>query len=176
MPRLFTGLEIDSLVVAEFAALRGGLPKARWVEPADYHLTLRFIGDVGRDFANDIAQGLADIRAATALVAFTDLYCFGGARPRALVARAAAAPALAALQDAHESLMRRLGLPAQTRKFTPHVTLAQLRGAGPGDLAPWLGAHPLPAMSFIAARFALFSARPLIGGGPYRREASFALA
>ena len=29
--------------------LRGGLPGARWIDPENYHLTLRFIGDVDDD-------------------------------------------------------------------------------------------------------------------------------
>ena len=46
MPRLFTGLEIPSDVGQSLATLRGGLPGARWIDPENYHVTLRFIGDV----------------------------------------------------------------------------------------------------------------------------------
>ena len=46
MPRLFTALEIPPEIGQSLAMLRGGLPGARWVEPENYHLTLRFIGDV----------------------------------------------------------------------------------------------------------------------------------
>ena len=46
MPRLFTALEIPAAIGEQLALLRGGLPGARWVEPANYHVTLRFIGDV----------------------------------------------------------------------------------------------------------------------------------
>ena len=34
--------------------------------------------------------------------------------------------------------MRRLGLPAETRNFTPHVTLARLRGVSPAAVADYL--------------------------------------
>ena len=46
MPRLFTGIEVPPGVAAALAALRGGLPRARWIGPENYHLTLRFVGDV----------------------------------------------------------------------------------------------------------------------------------
>ncbi len=41
-------------------AFRGGLPGARWVEPADYHVTLRFIGDVEGGLAGEITEALAE--------------------------------------------------------------------------------------------------------------------
>ena len=46
MPRIFTGLEIPDSVTQALTMLRGGLPGARWIDPENYHLTLRFIGDV----------------------------------------------------------------------------------------------------------------------------------
>ena len=46
MPRLFTALEIPSEIGQSLALLRGGLPGARWITPENYHLTLRFIGDI----------------------------------------------------------------------------------------------------------------------------------
>ena len=46
MPRLFTGLEIPEEVAQSLSLLRGGLPGARWIDPENYHITLRFIGDI----------------------------------------------------------------------------------------------------------------------------------
>ncbi len=43
MPRLFHRLEIPPEIAERLALHRGGLPGARWVEPADYHVLLRFI-------------------------------------------------------------------------------------------------------------------------------------
>ena len=58
MPRLFTALELPPEVRAALAGMRGGLVGARWSEPDDYHLTLRFIGDVDVFTANAIADAL----------------------------------------------------------------------------------------------------------------------
>ena len=46
MPRLFTGLEIPAEIGQTLSSLRGGLPGARWIDPENYHVTLRFIGDI----------------------------------------------------------------------------------------------------------------------------------
>ena len=58
MPRLFTGLEIPSDVSRSLSMLRGGLPGARWIDPENYHVTLRFIGDVDDVVAHEIASML----------------------------------------------------------------------------------------------------------------------
>ena len=55
MPRLFTGLEIPREVGTTLSLFRGGLPGARWIDPENYHITLRFIGDIDDRLANDIA-------------------------------------------------------------------------------------------------------------------------
>jgi 2'-5' RNA ligase len=62
MPRLFTALEIPADVGQSLALLRGGLPGARWVDPGNYHLTLRFIGDVDDVLAREVAYMLGGIR------------------------------------------------------------------------------------------------------------------
>ena len=45
MPRLFTGLEIPAEIALDLQIMQGGIPGARWLDPANFHLTLRFIGD-----------------------------------------------------------------------------------------------------------------------------------
>ncbi|MCB1534533.1 MAG: RNA 2',3'-cyclic phosphodiesterase [Rhodoblastus sp.] len=177
MPRLFTGLEIPSDIATELSLLRGGLPGARWIEPEDYHLTLRFIGDIQMERANDIAEALASIAAAPFSVKLERLAVFGSDKPRALIARTADSAALTALQLEHERLVRRLGAPAEKRKFTPHVTLARLRGVD----APTVGGYiesrgDMRPLSFEAKRFVLYSSRESTGGGPYRIEAVYPFA
>ena len=46
MPRLFTGLEIPPDIGQTLYNLRGGLPGARCIDTVNYHVTLRFIGDI----------------------------------------------------------------------------------------------------------------------------------
>ena len=176
MPRLFTGLELPDAVVGQLAFMRGGIVGARWLEPDDYHMTLRFIGDIDARAARDIDETLADIRRPTAPVRFEGLSWFGGDKPRAIVAKVKPEPALMDLQAEQERRLRRIGLEPETRKYTPHVTLARLRGAGQAAVANYLATRDaLVADSFTAERFVLYSAREGSGGGPYIVEAAYPL-
>lgn len=176
MPRLFTALEVPPEVRAALAATRGGLVGARWGEPEDYHLTLRFIGDVDVATANGIADALDGARRGLVPVDFEALSWFGGDKPRAIVAKVKPAPALVELAADHERGMRRVGLAPETRHFLPHVTLARLRGAGPAAVADYLSARGrLEAPGFVAQTFVLMSAKDGIGGGPYVVEGEYAL-
>ena len=175
MPRLFTGLEVPQDVAQVLSLLRGGMAGANWVEPGNYHLTLRFVGDVDHAQGAEVFAILEQIRHSPVTVTLDALHAFGKDKPRALVARAAAAPALCALQNAQEKLMQRIGLAPEARKFVPHVTLAWLRGASPPAVADFIGGRGLFApLTFEASSFALYSARDA-GGGPYRVEATYPL-
>lgn len=175
MPRLFTALEIPSLVAGQLATVRGGVQGARWIEPASFHVTLRFIGDVDHATARDVAALLGESRDRGPITVTLDaLATFGGDRPRSLFARVAPSPELVRLQAEQERLVRRAGLDPETRKFTPHVTLARLRNVRPGDIAAFIArAGHFPPLSFTAPRFVLFSSRDSVGGGPYLTEAAY---
>ena len=176
MPRLFTGLELPDAVVGQLALLRGGVVGARWLEPEDYHITLRFIGDIDARAAGDINEILGDIHRPEAPIRFEELSWFGGDKPRAIVAKVRADPTLMDLQAEQERRLRRIGIEPETRKYTPHVTLARLRGAGQAAVASYLAERgALVADAFTAERFVLYSARAGSGGGPYVVEAAYPL-
>lgn len=179
MPRLFTGLEIPPDIAERLSFFRSGLPGARWIEPSDYHITLRFLGEVDEVVAADLDAGLSEARARPAFTVTLDgLASFGGDRPRALYASVVPSPDLTELQEEHERIARRAGAAPERRKFTPHVTLARLnREAAPEAVARTLTqAGVFPRLTFRARRAALFSARTSRGGGPYLVEAAYPFA
>ena len=177
MPRLFAGLEIPAEIGRSLASLRGGLPGARWIDPENYHVTLRFIGDIDFVAANEIASTLDRVNRRPFEVALEGLTSFGGRQPRAVVARVAPSRPLMELQAEVERLVRRIGLEPEGRKFTPHVTLARLRRANNRDVAEYLSVRGyFPAIGFTASRFVLFSSRDSVGGGPYLVEDAYALS
>ena len=168
MPRLFTGLEIPPDVGQALAMLRGGLPGARWIDPENYHLTLRFIGDVDDD---DRARGRLAARSASGASTFElqidGLTSFGGNKPRAVVAAVTPVPSLMELQAEHERLMQRIGLEPEGRKYTPHVTLARLRDSSSRDVAEYLSARGF----FRTAPFHGFAVRAVLVARLGRRRA-----
>jgi 2'-5' RNA ligase len=177
MPRLFTALEIPPMVGEALATLRGGLPGARWIDRENYHITLRFIGDVDDVVAHDVAQVLDGVRRNAFDVQLNGLDAFGSRKPRAVVAAVQASRPLLELQSEHERLMQRVGLEPEGRKFTPHVTLARLRDSSTRQVADYLATRqPFRPPPFPVTRFVLYSSRNSVGGGPYIVEADYPLA
>jgi 2'-5' RNA ligase len=176
MPRLFSGLEIPTTVAQRLNLVRAGLNGARWIDPANYHLTLRFLGDVDGHTARDFAHGLGDILASPFELRLQGLSSFGGRKPRAIFASVEPSGELQSLQRAHERAARAAGLPPEPRNFTPHVTVARLKGASSEAVATYLGRQGgLLSERFEVSRFVLFSSRASIGGGPYVVEAAYPL-
>jgi 2'-5' RNA ligase len=176
MPRLFTALEIPPDIGQSLALLRGGLPGARWVEPENYHLTLRFIGDIDDALAREIAYMLGRIKRPAFDLRIDGLDSFGGHKPRAVVAAVPAVQPLFDLQADQERLMQRIGLEPE-RKYRPHVTLARLRETSSRQVADFLASRqPFRSTSFPVSRFVLYSSRASVGGGPYAVEAEYPLA
>jgi len=177
MPRLFTGLEIPKAVGESLSLLRGGLPGARWIDPENYHVTLRFVGDVDDDIAQEIAWLLGKVRRNHFELRLDGLQSFGGRRPRAVIAAVAPSQSVMELQAEHERLLRRVGLDPEARKYTPHVTLARLRDTSSFEVADYLSARAaFRSPPFSVSRFVLFSSRASVGGGPYVVEAAYPLA
>ncbi len=176
MPRLFTALEVPAEVAFDLSLVRGGLPGARWLDAANFHLTLRFYGDIDDRTANEVDDHLARIDRAPVEVAIDGLDVFGGDRPRSIFARVQPIPALVELQAEVERAARRAGLPPEAHRFTPHITLARLRGVPSRAVAQWLGLRGGgPSLRFIADRIVMFSSRASTGGGPYIPEVTYPL-
>ncbi|MGE5536623.1 MAG: RNA 2',3'-cyclic phosphodiesterase [Acidobacteriota bacterium] len=177
MPRLFTGVEIPPETRQALASQRGGLPGARWIDPENYHLTLRFIGDVDDVTAREVASLLGKVKRAPFDLRLEGLTSFGSRKPRAVVATVTLAQPLLDVQAEHERLMQRIGLDPDGRKYTPHVTLARLRDSSSRQVAEYLAARGyFRTAPFRVSRFVLFSSRASVGGGPYVVEESYPLA
>ncbi len=176
MPRLFTALEIPSEIGLLLSGLRGGLRGARWIVPENYHVTLRFVGDVDDRTADEIVDRLSRIGRPPVPVTFDRVGSFGSKKPHSINVRVVADPNLIELQAENERIIQRIGLPPERRKFTPHVTIARCKKSTAADVAHWLACHgDFRAVSFTATHFVLFSSKASTGGGPYVVEDAFEL-
>jgi len=178
MVRLFVALEIPDELRAELAALQSGVPGARWVDPDNFHITLRFIGEIDGAQARDLDEMLLGIRAPSFPVQIAGVGNFGDAKPRVLYAAVAPNPALEHLKKKVDSAVARAGIALEGGKFRPHVTLARFSGremAG-HHLAQFMASHGLlRSEPFFVRQFSLFSSLTRPEGSIYTLEADYPL-
>ena len=176
MPRLFVALEVPRNAAMSLSLLRGGLPGARWVDVENFHITLRFIGDIDGRTADEVVDRLDRIDRPEFPLFLTGVGSFGSRKPHSIYAGVSPHPEMFALQAEIERICQRLGLPADPRKFTPHVTLARLRNSRLEDVVSYLaGRGNFHTAPFLVGRFVLMSSKESVGGGPYVTEEVFPL-
>ncbi|MCY7280574.1 MAG: RNA 2',3'-cyclic phosphodiesterase, partial [Sphingomonas bacterium] len=139
MHRLFVALRPPpSIRLACLAAMEDGPPGWAWQDEEQLHLTLRYIGDVDRPVAEDVAAALATIHAPAVEFALSGVGWFDHGSRGALFARVAPVEPLAALHAKLDRALVRDGLKPEGRAFLPHITLARRRSSAV-DPGGWIG-------------------------------------
>jgi RNA 2',3'-cyclic 3'-phosphodiesterase len=176
--RLFVGLDLPWEVRERLALLGGGIPGARWVPSDNYHITLRFIGEVSSPQAEEIDHALATLRARSFAMTLAGVGTFDKAgRPVALYASVERSAQLEHLHGKIETACQRAGLPAERRRFTPHVTLARLDNAAHAKLAAFVQAHNLFRTEPVpVGHFTLFSSQLGKEASVYTPEVEYPLS
>jgi len=118
----------------------------RWQDEAQLHLTLRFVGEVERPVAEDLAVALGRVRAAPFELRIKGVGRFDQRSSGALWAGVEPKAPLAALAAKVERACQGVGLEPERRAFHPHITLAR-----------WKGRRSREAEEFVARRRALAS-------------------
>lgn len=176
MTRLFVALALPDGIAESLMLLQAGVPGARWLERDQLHLTLRFVGEVEGRTAAAIDDALSLIRNPRFALELKGVGEFGGKNPRALWTGVRSEDEVAHLQRKIESALQRIGLPAEPRKFKPHVTLARLRAAPRGRVLDYLTDHALYASGpFDVNGFILYSSTLTPNGSLYRAERAYSL-
>lgn len=177
MIRLFVGLAVPETLRTRLTALCGGVPGARWVRPENLHITLRFIGDIDEGLAEDVDAALSRITAPSFTLEVSGVGQFGrDIKTRALWAGIAPNASLNHLQAKVEAAVTGAGLPAETRKFKPHITLGRLKNPPPDRVGQFIIDHAgLRAGIFPVDRFTLFSSFLSSSGAIYTPEVDYEL-
>ena len=176
MLRLFVGIEFPPELKLRLSLLCTALPGARWIDPGNLHLTLRFIGEITEDLAADVDEALARLKARRFALQLAGTGVFGGNRPHTLWVGVERDPDLVVLHDKIEMALIRVGLAPEPRRFAPHVTLARLRDPVLDMLGHFLAAHarfradPLPV-----EHFSLIASFPTKAGSVYEDQADYPL-
>ncbi|MDJ0277978.1 RNA 2',3'-cyclic phosphodiesterase [Sphingomonas sp. 2R-10] len=176
MHRLFVGLRPPSAMREALFDIMDGVEGARWQDDDQLHVTLRYIGEVERPVAEDIALALQSIHAPAIDLALSGVGRFDtGRRGRALWAGVAPHDAVAALHRKVDHALVRIGLPPEGRAYLPHVTLARLNAAS-GPTEEFLRIHAaltLPPMR--VDHFTLFESHLGRDGAWYEPVARYPL-
>jgi len=175
--RLFTAIALPDAVAESLLKLQNGVPGARWQRREQLHLTLRFIGEADGAMTAAIDDALARVAAPAFPLRLKGVGSFGGRTPRDLWAGVEEAAPLEHLNRKIESALQRIGLEAERRKFTPHVTLARLKGTRRGAVMDFLADHALYAGTpFPVEAFILYSSKLTSDGAIYRAEKAYRLS
>ncbi len=181
MPRLFVAIDLPEAARETLRVLRTDLDGARWTPPAQYHLTLAFLGEVEPERTAAITEALEQVAGAPLELRLQGLNVFPSRRrPRVLVAGVERAEALTALHARVEAAMEALGFAPENRAFRPHVTVARLKAPPLAELRAYLrrrqdlGHQDLKA-AWRADRFHLYESVLRPEGAVHRRRATFVL-
>lgn len=151
-------------------------PDFRWQDEEQLHLTLRFIGEVDRQVANDLAHELAHMRAQSFEVRISGVGQFEQRNSGALWAGVEPKQPLATLAAKVERICQTVGLEPERRAFHPHITLARWKGRRTREVHDFLQRkRGLSSAPFAADSIILFESRLSRHGAHYEEVASYPL-
>jgi 2'-5' RNA ligase len=176
--RLFTALDIPDALRERIAALRTpDALDARWTPPEQYHVTLRFIGEVDSETASDYDEALDTVTAPEAECTPYGLDVLPSRRnPSVLIVGLDRTAPLLSVYQAVSNTLEGAGLDPESRSYRPHVTLARLDDCAPETVHRFLRTHDTNDFpSFTARQFHLYESTLTPDGAVHERRASYAL-
>jgi len=148
----------------------------RWQDEGQIHLTLRFIGEVERPLADDLAAELGHIHAPQFEIRISGTGRFAQRSSGALWAGIEPRAPVAALAAKVERACLAVGLEPERRAFHPHITLARWKGRRGREIAAFLErTRGLSSEPFAVCDFILFESRLSRHGAHYEEVAKYAL-
>jgi len=148
----------------------------RWQTDEQLHVTLRFVGEVDRPVADDLADALGRVRAERFQLRAKDVGRFEGRNSGALWAGVEPKEPLAALAAKIERGCQSVGLEPDRRAFHPHITLARWKGRRTREVARFLERNRgLVSEPWEVDAFTLFESRLSKHGAHYEKVAVYPL-
>ncbi|HKC04148.1 MAG TPA: RNA 2',3'-cyclic phosphodiesterase [Sphingomicrobium sp.] len=176
MHRLFVAIRPPSSARDLLIDAMDDSPDFRWQDDEQLHLTLRFIGEVERPVAEDLADALGRIRAPRFDLRVKGVGRFDQRSSGALWAGVEPKEPVAALAVKVERVCQSVGLEPERRTFHPHITLARWKGWRSGDAEAFVAHHrALASEPFAVAAFALLESHLSRHGAHYEEVASYPL-
>jgi 2'-5' RNA ligase len=176
MHRLFVAIRPPEDVRDLLIDAMDDTPALRWVGDEQLHLTLRFIGEVERPVANDVAAELDRIRSANFQIRISGVGKFEKRSGGALWAGVEPKASVVGLAAKVERAIQQAGLEPEHRAFSPHITLARWNRRNSEAVDAFLRrTSDLHSEPFNVDRFILFESKLSRHGPHYEEVADFAL-
>ncbi len=178
MIRLFIGIDLPDAIKKDLYSICYGVPRVKWVPEEQLHLTLRFIGEVDGGVFTDIRDSLEDVRMNSFSIKLKGFGHFPPRKnPRVLWAGINPLDSVKILRNRIESVLVKIGLEPERRKFSPHITIARLKDPPISKIAGFLAEHYLFATAaFPVSEFHLYSSILTPKGAIHKVEAIYDLA
>ncbi|SCW36719.1 2'-5' RNA ligase [Sphingobium faniae] len=174
MHRLFVAIRPPLFIRSRLLGLMEGVSGARWQNDDQLHLTLRFIGEVERHIAEDLADLLRSVRFSPFSIELAGVGRFEkNGRADSLWAGVQPREPLAALHRKMDHLCVTLGLKPEARAYLPHITIARCgRSTAPTD--PFMERNAgLTSVPFAVEGFSLYESHLGGEGAIYNRIAHY---
>ena len=176
MHRLFVAIRPPEEVRDLLIDAMDDSPALRWVGDEQLHLTLRFIGEVERPVANDIAAALDRVRSSNFQIRISGAGKFEKRSGGALWAGVEPKTPVVGLAAKVERALQQVGLEPEHRAFSPHITLARWNRRNSEAVEAFLRRNSdLHSDPFDVDRFVLFESKLSRHGPHYEEIAAFAL-
>lgn len=180
--RLFTGIDLPESIKERLDVLISslrGTAHVKWSPAYNLHITTKFVGEWPRERLEELVEGLREVRRPERVdIEIRGLGWFPNPHnPRVFWAAVHASPSLGELARATDQACANLGIAAEERPFSPHLTLARIQ-------------HPVPLQAlrkavaelasvdfgaFTPADFRLYLSKPGPSGSIYTPLHEFSL-
>ena len=159
MYRLFVAIDPPEEIKNQLTELCFGLPGAKWVDPEQMHITLKFVGEVDGAVLREAREALEAIALDPFEVVVKGMGFFPPrGQPKLIWAGVESNDHLVQLRNKIESTLVRAGLKPEKRKFAPHIRLANVKMTPPNRLVNYLGQFSLLKLPpFEVSEFCLYS-------------------
>jgi 2'-5' RNA ligase len=176
MHRLFVAIRPPEPIRDLLIDAMDDTPDFRWQDDTQLHLSLRFVGEVDRPRADDLADALGRIRAGHFQLRVNGVGRFEQRSAGALWAGIEPKEPVAALAAKIERVCQQIGLEAERRSFHPHITLARWKGRRTREVLGFLERRRgLVSAPFEVDRFILFESQLSRHGAHYEAVAEYPL-
>lgn len=161
MRRLFIAIDIPEEVKDAVSEICYGLPEIKWTRSDQFHLTIKFLGEVDEEAFLNIRDALETVKLTPFPMSMRGAGHFDhGKGSGVLWLGVTESEQLTDLFRDVERVLLDTGIPREKRKFRPHITLGRLKKIHHGRMEDWMNLHSeFESEEFVVSEFYLYESK-----------------